>query len=160
MLRILQNKSRSTIKQEILILLCQAPQNKNCDIHDQNDVDVSNTNAKDGHLCFMDYAKAPDKVRCENLLELLGKIDLFTKDVRINLDQDLTACIQIEDELSKQKQKVAQDKCIATLQIYSTTTSRLYKGTGYPTITYCRRHLNNARQGNDKPNYVRFQTTQ
>lgn len=38
---------------------------------------------KDIYLCFIEYAKAFDKVSHNDLLELLGNLDIFGNDFRI-----------------------------------------------------------------------------
>lgn len=46
-------------------------------------VSERNTNAEDFTIIFLDYATAFDKLRQEVLFELIGKIDLLGKYVRI-----------------------------------------------------------------------------
>ena len=57
---------------------------------------------KDLYICFIDYTKAFDKVKHEELLKLLECFDLFGKDIRIlrNLYWEQTACIRIGNDRS------------------------------------------------------------
>ena len=50
---------------------------------------------KDIYMCFIDYAKAFDKVRHRELFENLDKLDLYRKDVHLlaSLYWNKTACI-------------------------------------------------------------------
>ena len=55
---------------------------------------------KDLHLCFIDYSKAFDKVKHEELFKLLENLDIDGKDLRVirNLYWDQTAAVRIEGE--------------------------------------------------------------
>ena len=57
---------------------------------------------KDIYMCFIDYAKAFDKVRHQELFEDLDKLDLYRKDVRLlaSLYMNQTACIRRDGEYS------------------------------------------------------------
>ena len=57
---------------------------------------------KDLHLCFIDYSKAFDKVKHEELFKLLENLDIDGKDLRIvrNLYWDQTAAVRLEGEHS------------------------------------------------------------
>ncbi len=59
-------------------------------------------NQKDVYMCFIDYTKAFDKVKHEELLNTLMNLDINRKDIRIiqNVYWDQTACIRIDNELS------------------------------------------------------------
>ncbi len=58
---------------------------------------------KDLYMCFIDYTKAFDKVRHEEILKMLESLDLDGKDVRLirNLYWEQTACMRIDGDLSK-----------------------------------------------------------
>ena len=58
---------------------------------------------KDLYLCFIDYTKTFDKVQHEELLGMLGKLDIHGKDLRIvrNLYWEQTACMRIDNDLSE-----------------------------------------------------------
>ena len=57
---------------------------------------------KDIYLCFIDYSKAFDKVRHEDLFQMLNKLDIDGKDLRIlsNLYWRQTATVRIDGEHS------------------------------------------------------------
>ena len=57
---------------------------------------------KDIYLCFIDYSKAFDKVRHEDLFNILSGLNIDAKDMRIltNLYWEQSAAIRIEDEIS------------------------------------------------------------
>lgn len=54
-------------------------------------------------LCYINYTKVFDKVQHKDLFELLGKLDLFGKDIRIihSIYWKQTICIWIENKLHK-----------------------------------------------------------
>ena len=58
---------------------------------------------KDIYMCFIDYAKAFDKVRNQELFEDLHKLDLYRKDVHLlaSLYWNQTACIRRDGEYSE-----------------------------------------------------------
>ncbi|GFR71049.1 endonuclease-reverse transcriptase [Elysia marginata] len=60
---------------------------------------------KDLYLCFLDYSKAFDRVRHDELYKILNSIDIDGKDLRIvrNLYWDQTAATRIDDEISEYK---------------------------------------------------------
>ena len=57
---------------------------------------------KDLYLCFIDYSKAFDKVRHDNLFDILNNLDIDSKDLRViqNLYWDQTAAVRIEGKHS------------------------------------------------------------
>ena len=59
---------------------------------------------KDIYLCFIDYSKAFDKVRHEDLFQILNKLDIDGKDLRIlsNLYWRQTATVRIDGEHSEE----------------------------------------------------------
>ena len=58
---------------------------------------------KDIFICFIDFAKAFDKVKHDHLLDLLQKLNLDGKDLRViwNLYWEQSACIRIGNDYSK-----------------------------------------------------------
>ncbi|XP_019391727.1 PREDICTED: connector enhancer of kinase suppressor of ras 2-like [Crocodylus porosus] len=58
---------------------------------------------KDLFLCFIDYTKAFDRVKHEELMKILEELDIDGNDLRIlrNLCWDQTAAVKIENELSE-----------------------------------------------------------
>ena len=59
----------------------------------------------DLYICFIDYSKAFDKVRHEELFNILNKLDIDGKDLRIvrNLYWDQNAAVRIDGDLSESK---------------------------------------------------------
>lgn len=58
---------------------------------------------KDVYLCFTNYAKAFDKVRNKDLLELLANFYIFGRDIKImkTLNWQQTVCMRIENAFSR-----------------------------------------------------------
>lgn len=77
----------------------------------------------DIHFRFSDYAKEYGKLRHKDLYELLRKLDLFGKDVRIIKISywGQTACILIENKLSDYAKIDRGIKQCVSLQFYITT---------------------------------------
>ena len=57
----------------------------------------------DLYVCFIDYAKAFDKVKHDDLFNILDKLDIDGKDLRIIRNQywDQSAAVKIEGQLSE-----------------------------------------------------------
>ena len=53
-------------------------------------------------MCFIDYQKAFNTVRHADLLEILDRLDIGTKDLRVirNLYYEQAAAVRVEDELT------------------------------------------------------------
>ena len=78
---------------------------------------------KDIYMCFIDYAKAFDKVRHQELFEDLDKLDLYRKDVYLlaSLYWNQTACIQRDvgySEYIKIRRGVRQ-VCLMSLDLFN-----------------------------------------
>ena len=60
---------------------------------------------QDLHFCFIDYTKAFDKVRHENLMSMLENIEVDSKDLRLvrNLYWDQSAAVRIDGEVGEWK---------------------------------------------------------
>ena len=58
---------------------------------------------KDIFICFIDFAKAFDKVKNDHLLDLLQQLNLDGRDLRVirNLYWEQSACIRIGNDYSK-----------------------------------------------------------
>jgi len=58
---------------------------------------------KDWHICFIDYVKALDCIRHDKLLELIQRLDIDRKDIRLirNMYYGQKAVIRIKGELAK-----------------------------------------------------------
>ena len=68
---------------------------------------------KDLYLCFIDYPNAFDKVKHEQLINMLDSLDIHGKDLRVvrNIYWEPTAAIKIDNEISlfiKVKREVRQ----------------------------------------------------
>jgi hypothetical protein len=78
---------------------------------------------QDLYLCFIDYQKAFDNVKHEELFEALGEIDLDGKDLRLlrNLYWKQTAAIRIDGELSRwiQIKKGTRQGCVISPDLYN-----------------------------------------
>ena len=105
LLRIIMLRARSRIMPEIGEEQCGFVQ----DAGTRNAISMLRTMSeraiemqKDLYICFIDYTKAFDKVKHEELLKLLECFDLFGKDIRIlrNLYWEQTACIRIGNDRS------------------------------------------------------------
>ena len=61
---------------------------------------------QDLYLSFIDYSKAFDKVRHENLMQMLKELNIDGKDLRLvrNLYWEQSAAVKIENELGEWKQ--------------------------------------------------------
>ena len=57
---------------------------------------------KDVFICFIDYAKAFDRVQHKQLMHILNSLDLDGKDIRLiqNLYWEQAACMRVNNELS------------------------------------------------------------
>ena len=58
---------------------------------------------RDVHMCFIEYIKAFDRVRHDELLKMLMNLGLYGKDIHLiwSLYWDQSACIRIENEMSE-----------------------------------------------------------
>jgi len=78
---------------------------------------------KDVFMCFIDYTKAFDKVRHEDLFEDLGKLDLHGKDLRLlqSLYWNQSACIRIEGECSEytQIERGVRQGCVMSPDLFN-----------------------------------------
>ena len=105
-LRIIMNRARSRIRLEIGKEQCGFVQDagtRNAIFMIRMLSERAIEMQKDLHLCFIDYTKAFDKVQHEELLGMLGKLDIHGKDLRIvrNLYWEQTACMRIDNDLSE-----------------------------------------------------------
>uniref|UniRef100_A0AAQ6A1U7 ribonuclease H n=1 Tax=Amphiprion ocellaris TaxID=80972 RepID=A0AAQ6A1U7_AMPOC len=86
---------------------------------------------KDMYICYIDYTKAFDKVKHEQLFDILEKLDLDGKDLRVirNLYGEQSACIRIGNDFSQYKmiQRGVRQGCVFSpdlFNIYSETIMR------------------------------------
>lgn len=86
---------------------------------------------KDIYCCFIDYAKAFDRVHHLQLINCLEQIGIDGKDLRVitNLYWQQKACVRIEEETSNQtaiKRGVRQG-CVASPSLFSVYTENIFK---------------------------------
>ena len=78
---------------------------------------------KDIYLCFIVCSKAFDKVKHEELFQILEKLDIDGKDVRVvrNLYWDQTAALRIEGEHSEFRniKRGARQGCVMSLDFFN-----------------------------------------
>ena len=79
-------------------------------------------------MCFIDYIKAFDKVKHEELLQILQCLDLDGKDLHLirNLYWDQTACMRIDGEMSEYTkiERGVRQGCVCFRQTFSISTVR------------------------------------
>ena len=73
---------------------------------------------KDIYLCFIDYSKAFDKVKHQNLFSILDNLDVDGKDLRIvrNLYWEQSAAVRIGGDLSEYRpiQRGVRQSCVSS----------------------------------------------
>ena len=78
---------------------------------------------KDLYLCFIDYSKAFDKVKHEELLVILENLDIDGKDLRLirNLYWDQSATVQIKGEHSDYKKikRGVRQECVMSPDLFN-----------------------------------------
>ena len=109
---------------------------------------------KDLYLCFIDYSKAFDKVRHDELFKILEELDIDGKDLRIirNLYWDQNAAVRIEGEHSEYKQikRGVRQGCVMSpdlFNIYSETILRNIEEC--PGLKVNGENINNIRYADD-----------
>ena len=105
LLRVLINRARSKLKPEISNVQYGFVEDKStrnaifivCMISERV-IEMQ----KNLYLCFIDYAKAFDKVKHEQLINMLDFLDIDDKDLRVvrNLYWEQTAAVKIDNEIS------------------------------------------------------------
>jgi len=105
-LRILLLRARSRIKPEIGIEqfgFVEDSGTRNAIFVLRNILERAVEMQKDVYMCFIDYTKAFDKVKHEDLFEELGKLDLCKKDISLlqNLYWSQSACVRVNGECSE-----------------------------------------------------------
>ena len=86
---------------------------------------------KDVFMCFIDYTKAFDKVRHEQLFEELGKLDLYGKDLRLmqNLYWNQTACIRVDGKCSNYTriERGVRQGCVMSPDLFNYYSELIFK---------------------------------
>ena len=108
----------------------------------------------DLYICFIDYSKAFDKVRHEELFNILDKLDIDGKDLRIirNLYWDQNASVRIEGDFSESKniRRGVRQGCVMSpdlFNIYSETILRNLEDK--PGLKVNGENINNIRYADD-----------
>ena len=109
---------------------------------------------KDLYICFIDYSKAFDKVRHDELFNILASLDIDGKDLRIirNLYWDQNAAVRIEGEVSEFKKikRGVRQGCVMSpdlFNIYSETILRHLED--LPGLKLNGENINNIRYADD-----------
>ena len=83
------------------------------------------------YICFIDYAKAFDKVKHENLIDCLKKIGLDSKDIRViaNLYWFQQAAIRIDNEVSDYTpiQRGVRQGCVLSPLLFNIYTELIFR---------------------------------
>ncbi|GFN84614.1 retrovirus-related pol polyprotein line-1 [Plakobranchus ocellatus] len=110
-------------------------------------------NAKDLHLCFIDYSKAFDKVRHVELFRMLGKLNIDRKDLRVirNLNWDQTASIRIEEHSDfKSIKRGVRQGCVMSPYLFNVYSEIILRNPdGISGLKTNGENLNNLRYADD-----------
>ena len=86
---------------------------------------------KDLYICFIDYAKAFDKVKHENLIDCLKQIGLDSKDIRViaNLYWFQQAAIRVDNEVSDYTpiQRGVRQGCVLSPLLFNIYTELIFR---------------------------------
>ena len=109
---------------------------------------------KDIYLCFIDYSKAFDKVKHEELCQILEKLDIDGKDLRIvrNLYWDQTAAVRIEGEYSEFKniKRGVRQGCVMSPDLFNLYSEMILRNLGnIQGLTINGENFNNLRYADD-----------
>ena len=109
---------------------------------------------KDLYLCFVDYTKAFEKVKHEEIINILENLNMDGKDPRIikNLYWKQTATVRMDNEVSnfQQIKRGVQQSCVLSpdlFSLYSEMIMRHLEGT--PGIQIGGHNINNLRYTDD-----------
>ena len=109
---------------------------------------------KDVYLCFIDYTKAFDKVKHDELLKLLNQLHVDGKDLRIikNMYWDQTAAVRVENDTSpfqKIKRGVRQG-CVLSPDLFNLYSELIMRNLeDSPGIKVGGKNVNNLRYADD-----------
>ena len=86
------------------------------------------------YVCFIDYSKAFDKVRHENLIEILQSLDIDGKDVRIlrNLYWEQTAGVRVQNEVGEYCaiRRGVRQGCVFSPDLFNLYTEQIMRAIG------------------------------
>ena len=109
---------------------------------------------KDLFICFIDYSKAFDKVRHDELFNILEGLDIDGKDLRIirNLYWNQSATVRIEGEFSEYKQikRGVRQGCVLSPDLFNIYSETIIRTLGdSPGIKINGENINNIRYADD-----------
>ena len=109
---------------------------------------------KDLHLCFIDYTKAFDKVKHNNIIVILEALNIDGKDLRIikNMYWEQTAAIRIKNEISEfiQIKRGVRQGCVLSPDLFSLYSENIMRHVEeMPGISIGGHNVNNLRYAND-----------
>ena len=157
LLRIIMKRARDKIKPEIDVTQCKFVEGKgtvNAIFVLRTIVERAAEVNKDLYLCSIDYTKAFDKVKHEEIFNILENLDMDEKDLRIikNLYWKQTAAVRMDNEVSNFQQinRGVRQGCILSpdlFSLYSEMIMRHLEGT--PGIQFGGHSSNNLRYADD-----------
>ena len=109
---------------------------------------------KDLYICFIDYSKAFDKVRHNELFDILEQLDIDGKDLRIikNLYWNQNAAVRIEGDCSEFKQikRGVRQGCVMSPDLFNIYSETILRNLGdNPGIKINGEVINNIRYADD-----------
>ena len=109
---------------------------------------------KDLHLCFIDYTKAFDKVKHNNIIVILEALNIDGKDLRIikNMYWEQTAAIRIKNEISEfiQIKRGVRQGCVLSPDLFSLYSENIMRHVKeMPGISIGGHNVNNLRYADD-----------
>ena len=109
---------------------------------------------KDLHLCFIDYTKAFDKVKHNNIIVILEALNIDGKDLRIikNMYWEQTAAIRIKNEISEfiQIKRGVRQGCVLSPDLFSLYSENIMRHVEeMPGISIGGHNVNNLRYADD-----------
>ena len=109
---------------------------------------------KDLYICFIDYSKAFDKVRHNELIKMLEKLDIDGKDLRIvkNLYWEQNAAVKIEGECSEFKpiKRGVRQGCVMSPDLFNLYSEYILRNLEEePGIEVNGENINNIRYADD-----------
>ena len=157
LLRILMNRARNKISPEISAEQCGFVAGKgtaNAIYILRNVIERSLEVQKDVYLCFIDYAKAFDRVKHCKILEILEELDIDGKDLKLirNIYWDQTAAVKIENEISafQNIKRGVRQGCVFSPDLFSIYSEKIMRHIeNMPGIEINGRNVNNVRYADD-----------
>ena len=157
LLRIIMTRARNKIKPEIDVTQCGFVEGKgtvNAIFVLRTIIERALEVNKDLYLCFIDYTKAFDKVRHEEIINILENLDMDGKDLRIikNLYWKQTATVRMDNEVSnfQQIKRGVRQGCVLSLDLFSLYSEMImHHLEGIPGIQIGGHNINNLRYADD-----------